>query len=308
MKRDALRLAPGKRRGRLRRGMYIVPSLFTSGNIAAGYFAIMQSLQGSVQEPQHFNYAALAIGFAIPFDAIDGRIARMTKTTSEFGKELDSLADVITFGVAPSLLAFTWGFQMLPMAMDSVKRHYVVDWGAFVCFLFLLCGAGRLARFNIGGNLLPCKPGPPGPKILRWHAYPSCRRSDCRRSSLLPGNAGAQLASGHHVDAAGVSGWTAYGQYLALLEWKRNQLHRSSSVPAHRGDRTGNLRHRGFLAIRSLRDGLLLHVFRHLRPCRLLLAAPPPADDDPRGAATGRTPCAPPIPTAGSSVRVLVDR
>jgi CDP-diacylglycerol---serine O-phosphatidyltransferase len=155
-----------KRRGRLRRGMYIVPSLFTAGNIAAGYFAIMQSLQGSVQEPRHFDYAALAIGFAIPFDAIDGRIARMTKTTSDFGKELDSLADVITFGVAPSLLAFTWGFQMLPTAMDPVRRQHVVQWGAFFCFLFLLCGAGRLARFNIGANLLPKNPGRPGRKYF----------------------------------------------------------------------------------------------------------------------------------------------
>jgi CDP-diacylglycerol--serine O-phosphatidyltransferase len=160
------RLPGAKRRGRLRRGMYIVPSLFTAGNIAAGYFAIMQSLQGSVQEPRHFDYAALAIGFAIPFDAIDGRIARMTKTTSDFGKELDSLADVITFGVAPSLLAFTWGFQMLPTAMDPVRRQHVVQWGAFFCFLFLLCGAGRLARFNIGAHLLPKNPGRPGRKYF----------------------------------------------------------------------------------------------------------------------------------------------
>jgi CDP-diacylglycerol---serine O-phosphatidyltransferase len=146
--------------------MYIVPSLFTSGNIAAGYFAITQSLQGSVQEPRHFDYAALAIGFAIPFDALDGRIARMTKTTSDFGKELDSLADVITFGVAPSLLAFTWGFQTLPTAMDPGLREHVVQWGAFVCFLFLLCGAGRLARFNIGTHLLPTNPGRPGRKYF----------------------------------------------------------------------------------------------------------------------------------------------
>ncbi len=172
MNRDAFRLPvrnrqlERKRRGRLRRGMYILPSLFTAGNIAAGYFAIMQSLQGSVQEPRHFDFAALAIGFAIPFDAIDGRIARMTKTTSEFGKELDSLADVITFGVAPSLLAFTWGFQMLPTAMDPVRRQHVVQWGAFICFLFLLCGAGRLARFNIGTNLLPTNPGRPGRKYF----------------------------------------------------------------------------------------------------------------------------------------------
>jgi CDP-diacylglycerol--serine O-phosphatidyltransferase len=150
----------------LRRGLYILPSLFTSGNIAAGYYAITQSLQGSVQEPRHFDYAALAIGFAIPFDAIDGRIARMTKTTSEFGKELDSLADVITFGVAPSLLAYTWGFQTLPRAMDPGLRHYVVQWGAFVCFLFLLCGAGRLARFNISVTPVPTNPGRPGRKYF----------------------------------------------------------------------------------------------------------------------------------------------
>jgi CDP-diacylglycerol--serine O-phosphatidyltransferase len=150
----------------LRRGLYILPSLFTSGNIAAGYYAITQSLQGSVQEPRHFDYAALAIGFAIPFDAIDGRIARMTKTTSEFGKELDSLADVITFGVAPSLLAYTWGFQTLPAAMDPALRQRIVQWGAFVCFLFLLCGAGRLARFNISVAPVPSNPGRPGRKYF----------------------------------------------------------------------------------------------------------------------------------------------
>jgi CDP-diacylglycerol--serine O-phosphatidyltransferase len=163
---EAWRAPDRKRKGRLRRGMYIVPSLFTSANIAAGYFAITQSLQGSVQEPRHFNYAALAIGFAIPFDALDGRIARMTKTTSDFGKELDSMADVITFGVAPSILAFTWGFHMLPSGMDPGLRQTIVQWGAFVCFLFLLCGAGRLARFNISVNPLPTNPGRPGRKYF----------------------------------------------------------------------------------------------------------------------------------------------
>lgn len=149
-----------------RRGMYILPSLFTSGNIAAGYFAITQCLQASVQEPQHFDYAALAIGFAIPFDALDGRIARITHTTSDFGKELDSLADVITFGMAPSLLAFTWGFQMLPTVMDPALRQKIVQLGAFVCFLFLLCGASRLARFNISVNLTPKNPGRPDRKYF----------------------------------------------------------------------------------------------------------------------------------------------
>jgi CDP-diacylglycerol---serine O-phosphatidyltransferase len=166
LNQDTSRPLERKRRGRVRRGMYILPSLFTAGNIAAGYFAITQALQGSIQEPRHFDYAALAIGFAIPFDAIDGRIARMTKTTSDFGRELDSLADVITFGVAPSLLAFIWGFQMLPMGMDPVRRQHVVQWGAFVCFLFLLCGAGRLARFNIGASPIPTNPGRPGRKYF----------------------------------------------------------------------------------------------------------------------------------------------
>jgi CDP-diacylglycerol--serine O-phosphatidyltransferase len=183
--------------------MYIIPSLFTSGNIAAGYFAITQSLQGSVQEPQHFNYAALAIGFAIPFDALDGRIARMTKTTSDFGKELDSLADVITFGVAPSLLAFTWGFQTLPMAMDPVRRQHVVQWGAFVCFLFLLCGAGRLARFNIGTNLLPKNPGRPGRKYFV--------------GMPIPAAAGVIAAVVHFFSGTPVPNWRVAVMWMALV-------------------------------------------------------------------------------------------
>nr|WP_233581573.1 CDP-alcohol phosphatidyltransferase family protein [Acidipila sp. EB88] len=144
----------------------MLPSLFTAGNIAAGYFAITQSLEGSVLEPQHFDYAALAIGFAIPFDTIDGRIARMTNTTSEFGKELDSLADVITFGVAPSLLAYCWGFQMLPPSMGGGLRHKLIQFGALLCFLFLLCGAARLARFNSTGTPMPKNPGRPGRKYF----------------------------------------------------------------------------------------------------------------------------------------------
>ena len=156
----------GHTQPRLRRGMYILPSLFTAVNIAAGYYAITQSLQGSAAEPWHFDYAALAIGFAIPFDALDGRIARMTKTTSDFGKELDSLADVITFGVAPSILAYAWGVRSLPLAMEHLMRQRLVELGAFVCFLFLICGASRLARFNISVNPQPRNPGRPGRKYF----------------------------------------------------------------------------------------------------------------------------------------------
>jgi CDP-diacylglycerol---serine O-phosphatidyltransferase len=203
VKRDAFGPPERKRKGRLRRGMYIIPSLFTSGNIAAGYFAITQSLQGSVQEPRHFNYAALAIGFAIPFDALDGRIARMTKTTSDFGKELDSLADVITFGVAPSLLAFTWGFQNLPLAMDPVRRQHIIQWGAFVCFLFLLCGAGRLARFNIGANPIPTNPGRPGRKYFV--------------GMPIPAAAGVIAAVVHFFSGTPVPNWRVAIMWMTLV-------------------------------------------------------------------------------------------
>jgi CDP-diacylglycerol--serine O-phosphatidyltransferase len=154
------------RRPNPRRGMYVLPSLFTAGNIAAGYYAIMQSVQGSATQPEYFNRAALAIGFAVLFDGLDGRIARMTNTSSDFGKELDSLADVITFGVAPSLLAYIWGFKMLPLLARPELREQIVHIGVFVCFLFLISGASRLARFNISHNPQPRNPGRPGVKYF----------------------------------------------------------------------------------------------------------------------------------------------
>lgn len=149
-----------------RRGMYVLPSVFTSGNIALGYYAITQSVQGAAADPARFDRAAMAIGFAILFDGLDGRIARMTHTTSEFGKELDSLADVITFGVAPSMLAYMWGERMLPMALMPGLRERLVHMGAIVCFLFLICGASRLARFNVSVNPQPRNPGRPGRKYF----------------------------------------------------------------------------------------------------------------------------------------------
>ncbi len=149
-----------------RRGMYVLPSLFTSGNIALGYYAITECIAGSAADPLPFDRAALAIGFAILFDGLDGRIARMTHTTSEFGKELDSLADVITFGVAPSLLAYMWGFHMLPASPGSGLHAKLLHLGVFVCFVFLICGASRLARFNISNNPQPRNPGHPGRKYF----------------------------------------------------------------------------------------------------------------------------------------------
>ncbi len=181
-----------------RRGMFILPSLFTAGNIAIGYYAIAQSMLGSALEPHHFDYAALAIGAAIPFDAIDGRIARMTNTTSDFGRELDSLADVITFGVAPSILAYTWGFRMLPVTMDPLLREKLIRVGALVCFLYLICGACRLARFNISSDATPKNPGRPDRKYFV--------------GMPIPAAAGAIAAIVHFFGGTPVfNGWVAGG-------------------------------------------------------------------------------------------------
>jgi len=151
---------------RPRKGLYILPSLFTAGNMAAGYYAISQAVQGSAADAWHFDHAAKAIGFAILFDGFDGRIARMTNTTSAFGRELDSLADVIAFGVAPAVLAWMWGFRMLPPMNDSDLRSRIIQLGAIATFIFLMAGASRLARFNIQVNPQPSNPGRPGRKYF----------------------------------------------------------------------------------------------------------------------------------------------
>jgi CDP-diacylglycerol---serine O-phosphatidyltransferase len=161
-----MRRATDRPRRRPRKGMYILPSLFTSLNIAAGYYAISQTLQGVNGEYWHFDFAAKAIGIAVVADGLDGRIARMTNTTSDFGRELDSLADVITFGVAPAILAWTWGFRLLPLAMSPGLRGRLIQLGAIATFLFLIAGASRLARFNIQKNPQPSNPGRPGRKYF----------------------------------------------------------------------------------------------------------------------------------------------
>ena len=164
---------------RQRKGMYILPSIFTAANVLLGYYAILQVIHGAiqfgianatqspVQEAWHFDHAAKAIGFAVLFDGMDGFIARMTNTTSDFGRELDSLADVITFGIAPSLLAWAWGFHQIS---TDISRHDLVTilgrLGAIASFLFLLAGASRLARFNISVNPQPSNPGRPGKKYF----------------------------------------------------------------------------------------------------------------------------------------------
>ncbi|MFZ0961583.1 MAG: CDP-diacylglycerol--serine O-phosphatidyltransferase [Terriglobia bacterium] len=158
---------PNERRG-VRRGMYVLPSLFTVGTLVCGYFAILstqragQFLAGAAAatlasksgELTALAVAALdnaskAIGWAIVFDGLDGRIARLTNTTSPFGRELDSLADVIAFGVAPGVLAYVWGVRALGELSSSSLIQHIPEIAGILTFAYVICGAARLARFNI---------------------------------------------------------------------------------------------------------------------------------------------------------------
>ena len=126
-----LRRGTDRPRRRFRRGVYLLPSLFTMGNMFCGYSCIVYAMRGE------FETAAPFIGFAIVLDMLDGRIARLTGSASDFGVEFDSLADVISFGIAPAILSFSWGLQPLGRL------------GWLAGFLFLTAAAMRLARFNI---------------------------------------------------------------------------------------------------------------------------------------------------------------
>lgn len=164
-------------RQRFRKGVFVIPSLLTTANIFCGFYSVMESLAGIkalalvplsrsldfVIDPgnlaaatEHFDRAAIVIGFAALFDLLDGRVARMTNATSEFGLELDSIADVISFGIAPALLAFAWGYGQVPDLHN-------VGWAA--SFLFVICGALRLARFNVQARRPHPNLPPKNPKV-----------------------------------------------------------------------------------------------------------------------------------------------
>jgi CDP-diacylglycerol--serine O-phosphatidyltransferase len=158
---------------RPRRAAYALPTLFTAGNIFLGYISILRSFRGSMLAaagsaalaPEHFAIAAKAIGAAVFLDGLDGRIARMTNTTSDFGREMDSLADVVSFGMAPAVLAFAWGVQFIS-PLPAWWQGQLHNAGYFISFLFLLCGSARLARFNVQKNPIPKNPGRPDRKYF----------------------------------------------------------------------------------------------------------------------------------------------
>ena len=117
---------------RMQRRILVIPSLITVASCFSGFLAIISAFRGN------FEYATKCIAFAIVFDGLDGRVARRLNATSAFGREFDSLSDLVAFGVAPAMLVYSWAF--LPVADD---------FGALVSFLYVVCGGARLARFNI---------------------------------------------------------------------------------------------------------------------------------------------------------------
>ncbi|MEN3332828.1 MAG: CDP-diacylglycerol---serine O-phosphatidyltransferase [Blastocatellia bacterium] len=163
---------------RSRKAVYVIPSLLTTANIFCGFYSIMEAFRAVsaiglgaysgdlfigdmgvstvLSATEHFDRAAITIGFAALFDLLDGRVARMTNTTSEFGIELDSIADVVSFGLAPAVLAFAWGYGQVPELRN-------VGWAA--SFLFLICGALRLARFNVQARQTKPNLPPKNPKL-----------------------------------------------------------------------------------------------------------------------------------------------
>ncbi len=150
-----------EKKGRLRRGIYVLPSMFTVGTLVCGYYAILQTLRGTGMIVEGlaaglalaaFDNAAKAIGWAVLFDGMDGRIARMTNSSTDFGREFDSLADVITFGVAPAFLAFAWGVRAVEEIEKTQLVHLLGRIGWVVTFAYVICGAARLARFNIDSH------------------------------------------------------------------------------------------------------------------------------------------------------------
>jgi CDP-diacylglycerol--serine O-phosphatidyltransferase len=201
---------PNSPERRPRRAAYALPTLFTAGNIFLGYLSILRSFKGAVLAasnvggaPEHFAVAAKAIGGAFLLDGLDGRIARMTNTTSDFGREIDSLADVISFGMAPAVLAYAWGVQFIDPLVSAALRQRIYDAGYFIAFLFLMCGAARLARFNIQKNPVPKNPGRPDRKY--FVGLP------------IPAAAGMVAAVVYAADAEPIAYWPLAVAWLLLL-------------------------------------------------------------------------------------------
>jgi CDP-diacylglycerol--serine O-phosphatidyltransferase len=142
----------------LKKGLYLIPTAFTAANIAMGFIAVLYSIRGfhlAFSDPSaaswYFDRAAIAIWLAILFDTLDGRVARMTRTATEIGVQFDSLADVLTFGIAPTALLYSWA---IGSSFSEVSSEYA--FGVFLLFMYIMCGTFRLAGLTYRRRGLVC--------------------------------------------------------------------------------------------------------------------------------------------------------
>jgi CDP-diacylglycerol---serine O-phosphatidyltransferase len=192
----------------IKKGLYVIPTAFTAANIAMGFLAVLWSIRGfdiaaadPVAASGYFNYSAIAIGLAILFDTLDGRVARMTKTATEIGVQFDSLADVLTFGIAPIALIYSWG---IASAFDEKSSEHGL--GVFLLFMYLMCGAFRLARFNLQSTR---------PRVLQ-EGTPKLDKKNFVGLPIPPA-AGLMAAIVHFAPMPLSSYGTGFAQFYAML-------------------------------------------------------------------------------------------
>src|SRR3982751_1694626 len=193
----------------IKKGLYVIPTIFTAANIGMGFLAVLYSMRGFQiavtnvdQAARYFDYAAIAIGLAILFDTLDGRVARMTRTATEIGVQFDSLADVLTFGIAPIALVYSWAIGA------SFNEHSSEHaFGVFLLFMYLMCGAFRLARFNLQATR---------PRVLQ-EGTPKIDKKNFVGLPIPP--AAGLMASIVHFSPAPLNAYAANGrsQVFALL-------------------------------------------------------------------------------------------
>jgi CDP-diacylglycerol--serine O-phosphatidyltransferase len=228
------------RRINLKKTLFILPSLITLSSVFCGFDAIR--IAACADSPDDYYRAALLIIFAMFFDMLDGRVARATKTQSSFGLQIDSLADVVSFGVAPALLVYQW----------SLKVHEIA--GLFASFFFVACGAIRLARFNVLSMNESGKPEKPGKYIV---------------GLPIPGAAGILISVvvANHASQSNLSdpryAWVVLGLTLAL------SLFMVSTIPFRSfKDLKLNLR---TMALVAFALGSSALVWQHLKPAFVLV-------------------------------------
>ena len=259
---------------------YALPTMLTAGTLFCGYFCLMKTVQAislppeaAAQAARFYDHAAMAIGIAVLTDGLDGRVARATGATSEFGREIDSLADAITFGVAPATLAFAWGIRSPELQTGLWLGAYLPGLGYLLAFLFMLCGAARLARFNVQKNPQPKNPGRPGKRYFVGMPIPASAgmlaavvhaRSGVPIENWWPNGA---LWLGAHRAALVLDGFE-----LALLQLQGLEPD-AHSWPRYRCHRRADLLDLEFLARRAARHRDHILAQRHLLAAGLAIQA-----------------------------------